>query len=173
MPGDRPSGSIRSPRIKAGFAQAWGELEHPNLSVGLGAVGFWENRGESTSGSPWSYRSSVSALPAGHFRGGFSFLGIDLGYADRMSMIGFPASHFGLSGMFYRTDVLGQHPDDAVFRYFVGAQSFTGADRSRTRFGPSVGLELRLGRRHVFGVDGLFWENGLAGGAHYCIAVGK
>lgn len=165
--------SSRDLRFKTGFAQAWGELEHPNISLGVGAVGFWGDVAESSPGAPWSHRTSVSALPAGHFRGGFSFLGIDLGYADRMSMIGFPASHIGLSGTFYRVDVEGQHPDDSVFRYFVGAQTFPGGDRSRTRFGPSVGLELKLGGQHVFGLDGIVLERGVAGGAHYCIAVGK
>lgn len=164
--------STRDLRFRTGFAQAWGEIEHPNYSVGLGVVGYRQSETDAMRGGATQESVRYAGLPGGHLRGGFSFLGADIGYGDRMSMIGFPASHIGVSGAIYDPDAAGQHPDDAIFRYFVGAQTFTGADGTMIRYAPSIGLQLQLGGRHVIGFDGLATEGKSAAAlVHYRTVV--
>ncbi len=158
---------------QTGFGQVWAEIEHPNYSFGLGLVGFRESVDGTAPGQQWNTTTMRPRMGA-HFRGGFSFLAIDVGYADRLSMVGYPGAHFGVSGGFWDEAALGtraKHPDDAVVRYFLGAQSFPGGQYSMDRFGFGIGLDLRVAKRHVLGLDGVGLDGGFAGGVHYSYAV--
>jgi hypothetical protein len=158
---------LRSDRVRAGFGQGWFELEKPTLSFGLGVLVARESTVDEAGND---VESAAHARLGGRFRGGFSGFGIDVGYVDRASMLGFPGAHIGVSGAIYDTDGA-PHPDDWVFRYFAGWQTFPGAQVDEPHLMPGLGIQANVSRRYVFGLDGIFGDEGAAGAAHFKMVV--
>jgi len=158
---------LRSNRVRTGFGQGWFELEKPTLSFGLGVLVARESTVDEAGND---VESGARGRLGGRFRGGFSGIGIDVGYVDRASMLGFPGAHIGVSGAIYDTDGA-PHPDDWVFRYFAGWQTFPGAQVDDPHLMPGLGIQANVSRRYVFGLDGIFGGEGAAGAAHFMMVV--
>jgi hypothetical protein len=130
--------------------QLWAEWEHPNLTLGLGALAGLENRH-----AEGMRREMTTFLkPSVRLRAGASFLGIDGGFCDRQYLAGPMAGHIGLSGSIGWGGKRIRHPDDTAFRYFVGGVVVPGADQSLGRFMLSGGLEVFLSPRMAVGFQG-------------------
>ena len=158
--GDPVSDAVYRYALQAYDGQGWAEWEHPNLTVGVGAMLGAQNRRTEGSGSALGF----VARPSLHFRGGFSFLAVDGGIYDRQSLAGPVAGHVGLSGAIGRGFTRIHHPDDTVVRYFFGALVFPGADTSVSHLMVGVGLEIFASRRLVLGVQGGAVEGGFGMG---------
>jgi len=158
-------------------AQAWAEMEHPNVTVGFGGMLGLEHKltaagSASVGGSGGASSLRWVARPSLRLRAGASFLGIDGGLYDRLSFAGYSASHIGISGAIGRGLVRVRHPDDVAFRYFLGAVTLPGADASLNRFLFGMGLEILPTSRLAFGLQGGVGEGGFAA-AYLRTAVGR
>jgi hypothetical protein len=142
------------------YAQAWAEYEHPNLALGLGLVGgLAPNRDPAFS-------------PGFHLRFGFTRFGLDVGYLDRMSFLGYQSGHFGASFAVPRGQKI-EHPDDVLVRIFVGAYTFPGACLDLFDVSPGGGIEVFFTPRLAIGVDGAASTAGTFGGLHLRSAIGR
>lgn len=141
------------------YAQTWAEYEHPNLALGLGLVGgLAPNRDPAFS-------------PGFHLRVGFTRFGLDVGYLDRMSFLGYQSGHFGASFAVPRGQKI-EHPDDVLVRIFIGAYTFPGACLDLFHVSPGAGIEVFFTPRLVIGVDGAASTAGTFGGLHLRSAIG-
>jgi hypothetical protein len=142
------------------YAQTWAEYEHPNFAVGLGLVGgYAPNKGAAFS-------------PGFHLRAGFTRFGLDVGYLDRMSFLGYQSGHFGASFAVPRGQKIG-HPDDVLVRIFVGAYTFPGARLDLFNVSPGAGVEIFFTPRLAIGLDGAASSSaGSFGGLHLRTAIG-
>jgi hypothetical protein len=139
--------------------QVWGEWEHPNLTLGIGAQLGLRHRVTEIGSSSLTMADGDSSLdvvarPSFHLRGGFSFLGLDGGAYDRQSFVGYTSAHVGISGAIGRGFTRIRHPDDTAFKYFIGAVVFPGADPDLHRLLFGMGMEAFLSRRLALGLQG-------------------
>ena len=149
-----PQGSqVSGGNQQAYYVQAWGEYETPSFALGLGMVGGYAST------------RSTSLSPGGHLRVGHPRFGVDLGYLDRMSFLGYQSGHFGVSFGIPRDDKI-RHPDDVVGRIFVGAYTFPGARLDLFNVGPGVGVEIFATPSLAIGFDGAVAGEGAFGGLH-------
>ena len=154
---------------QAWFGQLWAEIDHPNFAFGLGGMAGVELR--SLDGG--SSSTSAAYYPGGHLRAGLSFLSLDLGVFDRQSFTGYPTAHIGLSGAIGRDGHRIRHPDDSLFRLFLGALDFPGADLHMSHFMPGCGLECFVSPRLVLGFQGAVGSAGGSFGAYVRSRLGK
>ena len=148
--GDSSTDTVGDYGMQSYGAQAWAEWEHPNLAVGVGAMGVLRSREVEGQGASWG-----SVLrPSLRLRAGASFLAIDGSYCDRQSLLGPTGGQIGLSGAIGRGFTRIAHPDDTAVRYFVGGVVFPGADDQQSRFMLGAGLEIFATPRLVLGFRG-------------------
>jgi hypothetical protein len=147
--GDTSTDLVAQYAMQTYAGQLWAEWEHPNITVGIGALGGVRYRHTEGNG----YTLTGVLRPSFRLRAGASFLGIDGGYCDRQSFAGATASHLGLSGAFGHGGRIA-HPDDTVLRYFLGGVVFPGADDTQNRFMLGVGLEVFASPRLAIGFAG-------------------
>lgn len=110
--------SVDGKRDPAGFyyLQAWGEWEHPYLTLGIGGVVGFEHSSIDTP------HTDVRAIPGGHVRVGLQELGLEAGIADRASHLGPISGHLGLSGTIPRAGDAGP-----LLGYSLALETFGGA----------------------------------------------
>jgi len=142
------------------YAQTWAEYEHPNFAAGLGLVG-----GLAPGKDP-------AFSPGFHLRAGFTRFGLDVGYLDRMSFLGYQSGHFGASFAVARGQRI-EHPDDVLVRIFVGAYTFPGARLDLFDVSPGAGVEMFFTPRLAIGLDGATSSAGTFGGLHLRSAIGR
>ena len=136
--------------IQSFAGQVWGEWEHPNFSVGAGAIVGMQNQRTEGAGSALTF----GARPSLHLRLGASFLGLDGGIYDRNSLVGLGAGRIGVSGSIGYGWRRIRHPDDTAFRYFIGAVTFPGADMGQSHLMLGGGIEVFATRRLMLGLQG-------------------
>jgi hypothetical protein len=142
------------------YAQAWAEYEHPNVAFGLGlAGGYAPNHG-------------ASFFPGFHLRAGFTSVGLDVGYLDRMSFLGYQSGHAGVSLAVPRGKRI-EHPDDVLLRLFVGAYAFPGARFDLFDVSPGAGVEIFITPSLALGLEGAASSTGGFGGLHLRSALGR
>jgi hypothetical protein len=164
---DSGADAIRRAVLQTYAAQIWAELEHPNVSFGIGGiVGLRNAPIDSTSSA-----LSLTPRPSFHARLGASFLGLEGGMYDRRSLLGLSAGHIGLSGALGKTGRI-RHPDDTFVRSFVGAVVFPGADASERHWMLGLGAEVFATRRLVLGFQGGIGD-GCFGAGYVRTAIGK
>jgi hypothetical protein len=110
--------------------------------------------------------------PGFHLRFGFTRFGLDVGYLDRMSFLGYQSGHFGASFAVPRGQKI-EHPDDVLVRIFVGAYTFPGACLDLFDVSPGGGIEVFFTPRLAIGVDGAASTAGTFGGLHLRSAIGR
>jgi hypothetical protein len=164
---DKGTDMVTRYRLQTYAGQLWATWEHPNVSIGTGAIlGLRSLSFESGPPDAMMRGSSVTPFvrPSFHLRAGFSFLGIDGGLYDRQSLGGVEVGHIGLSGAIGRGFTRIRHPDDTLVRYFVGVMAFPGADEDQGR--PMLGgsLEVFATRRLMLGVQGAARDGGFGMG---------
>jgi hypothetical protein len=141
------------------YAQLWAEYEHPNVAVGLGLVG------------AYSPTRGTEASPGFHLRAGHPRIGLDVGYLDRMSYLGYQSGHLGASIAVPRGSRI-ENPDDVVARIFIGAYTFPGARLDLFNVSPGVGAQIFFTPRLAIGFDVAGYTNGIFGGLHLRSAFG-
>jgi prolipoprotein diacylglyceryltransferase len=144
---------------KAYWAQAWAEYEDAGLALGLGVLG------------GYSSNKSASFFPGFHLRAGHPRVGLDLGYLDRMSFLGYQSGHFGASFAVPRGQKI-EHPDDVAARIFAGAYTFPGARLDLFNVSPGAGVEIFFTPGLVIGLEGAASSAGAFGGLHLRSAIG-
>lgn len=151
--------SESSASYSAYYLNLWGEYETPEMAFGLGALG------------DYSPQQGTILFPGFHLRVGIQRIGLDAGFADRMSFLNQQNGHLGVSTTFnHVVQVPSREP--AAARLFLGAFFFPGADFHRYDIAPGCAAEFFVTPRVVVGLNGALWTNQAFGGLHLRAVVG-
>jgi hypothetical protein len=142
------------------YTQLWAELERPGIALGIGGL------------AGYSPGNNASLSPGFHLRLGHPRFGVDVGYLDRMSFLGYQSGHAGVSIAAPRGQKI-EHPDDVLVRVFLGAYNFPGARLDFFNVAPGAGVEIFLTPRLVLGLEGAASSDGGFGGLHLRSAIGQ